>query len=76
MLASLVERIQLTADPAPRTLGAAWSLAVDGTAAIVGWARRAQCGLLGHEMIRRIERDRIALECLASGAQSPGWSLR
>jgi hypothetical protein len=76
MLASLVERIHLADAPAPRVLAAVGSLGFDGTAAVGGWLRRAQCGLYGHEMIRHLERDRISLECLACGAQSPGWSLR
>ena len=76
MLASLVERIHVGVDPAPRALAAVWSLGCDGTMALVGWLRRTQCGLNGHEMIRRHERDRISLECLFCGAESPGWSLR
>ena len=76
MLAALVERIHLTADPAPRPLAAAWSLGVGGTAALIGWLRRTQCGLGGHEMIRRVDPDRISLECLACGERSRGWSLR
>ena len=76
MHASLTERIHLTADPAPRLLASAWSLGITGTAAAVDWLRRTQCGLSGHEMIRRVDRDRISLECLACGQQSPGWSLR
>ena len=37
--------------------------------------RRACCGLRGHEMVQRFEPDRLALECINCGTQTPGWRL-
>ena len=37
--------------------------------------RRAVCGLRGHEMVQRFEPDRLALECINCGTQTPGWRL-
>ena len=76
MLATLVERIHFAYAPSPRPLAAVWSLGSGGAAAVVGWLRRTQCGLSGHEMIRRFDADRISLECIACGERSRGWSLR
>jgi hypothetical protein len=75
MIATLVERIHVTCVPAPRVMLAAGAAAFDGTAAAVGWMRRTWCGLGGHEMIRRFDGNRISLECMSCGEQSPGWSI-
>jgi hypothetical protein len=39
------------------------------------FGRRLLCGLLGHEMLRRFEPDRMCLECARCGAQTAGWTI-
>ena len=34
------------------------------------------CGITGHTTIRRFEGDRMYLECLDCGHESPGWSTK
>ena len=43
--------------------------------AIGRWIRRAACALRGHDMWLRREHDRIFLECLGCGHQTPGWHI-
>lgn len=33
------------------------------------------CGIRGHDVVRRYERDRVALECSSCGHVSPGWTV-
>jgi len=40
------------------------------------WLRRAQCGLMGHDMMMRFEPARLALRCHGCGEETRGWSLR
>lgn len=44
-----------------------------------GTARRVQqfvCGLHGHEMMRHFDRDRVSLQCVSCGHESPGWVVQ
>jgi hypothetical protein len=47
----------------------------DASYAVAAWLRQARCGLTGHEMIRRFEPQRVSLQCLSCGHESPGWTL-
>lgn len=33
------------------------------------------CGLTGHDLVKRYERNRVALECASCGHVSPGWTV-
>jgi hypothetical protein len=33
------------------------------------------CGLRGHDLVKRYERHRVALECATCGHVSPGWEV-
>jgi hypothetical protein len=37
--------------------------------------RQAGCGLTGHEKVRRFEPERMSLQCLSCGRETPGWAL-
>jgi hypothetical protein len=38
-------------------------------------ARHIICGLFRHEMLVHFESDRMCLQCLRCGAQTPGWLI-
>jgi hypothetical protein len=42
---------------------------------IVWLTSRAGCALSGHRMVLHFERDRLSLQCLGCGAETPGWRL-
>jgi hypothetical protein len=42
---------------------------------ILEWPLRLTCGLRGHDMALRFERDRLSLRCLSCGHQTVGWNL-
>ena len=47
-------------------------------ATVIGGLRRVGqmlCGIRGHDVVRRYERDRVALECASCGHVSPGWTV-
>lgn len=64
------ERIAIPTNTAPM-------LAQIGEAshAVAAWLRQASCGLTGHEMVRHFEPQRVSLQCISCGHESPGWSL-
>jgi len=39
------------------------------------WLRQTYCGLSGHEALLQFKRDRIFLQCVSCGHESPGWEL-
>lgn len=43
---------------------------------IVWLTSRAGCALAGHRMVLHFERDRLSLQCLGCGAETPGWRLQ
>ena len=38
--------------------------------------QQLMCGLRGHHTVRHFERNRLSLQCLSCGHQTPGWILR
>jgi hypothetical protein len=42
---------------------------------VVWWLRQAVCALHGHDNLMQFEKDRMFLECVSCGRQSPGWAL-
>lgn len=68
--AAKAERISIPANTMPvlAQLG-------DASYALAAWLRQASCGLTGHEMVRHFEPQRVSLQCLSCGHESPGWSL-
>lgn len=47
-------------------------LPIIGAALLAYWFRQRTCT---HEYIRRIEGDRLYLECVTCGRQTPGWTI-
>ena len=41
----------------------------------VSWWRQTLCGLRGHVMVRHFGPARLSLQCLACGAETPGWTI-
>ena len=41
----------------------------------MGSLRRLICALRGHEEYLRFEKNRMYLECVACGHESPGWTI-
>ena len=39
------------------------------------WMRQAYCGLHGHDRLLRFEKNRMSLQCVSCGHESPGWDL-
>lgn len=37
--------------------------------------RQAFCGLHGHDNLMQFEKDRLFLQCVSCGHESPGWTL-
>lgn len=37
--------------------------------------RRLLCGLMGHDMVKHFEPQRLSLRCLSCGAETRGWTL-
>ena len=38
--------------------------------------RRLICALRGHEDYLQFEKNRVYLQCISCGHESPGWTLR
>ncbi|MGE5243807.1 MAG: hypothetical protein ACM3SQ_06240 [Betaproteobacteria bacterium] len=38
--------------------------------------QQAFCGLHGHDNLLRFERERMFLECVSCGYESPGWAVK
>jgi len=64
-----------TSGSAPGMLNALWSRVAADVSVAAGWMHRTHCGLGGHVMVRRFETDRMSLQCLSCGEQTPGWSI-
>lgn len=37
--------------------------------------RQTICGLHGHDTLMQFEKDRVYLECVSCGHQTPGWEI-
>jgi hypothetical protein len=74
VIATNITDVRWTAEPArgPREL---WFRITADIAAFTVWLRRASCGLGGHTMVMHFEPQRVALECVGCGKQTPGWTL-
>jgi hypothetical protein len=42
---------------------------------VLDWVRQTYCGLHGHDNMLHFERDRLFLQCVSCGRQTPGWEL-
>jgi hypothetical protein len=42
---------------------------------VLDWIRQAYCGLHGHDTMLHFEKDRMFLQCVSCGHQTPGWDL-
>ena len=42
---------------------------------VFSWLRQSYCGLSGHDALLQFKRDRIFLQCVSCGHESPGWEL-
>ena len=42
---------------------------------ILAWLRQAWCGLHGHDHLMHFEKDRMFLQCVSCGHESPGWNI-
>jgi hypothetical protein len=40
------------------------------------WLRQAYCGLSGHDSLLQFKKDRIFLQCVSCGHETPGWELK
>ena len=75
MLAAQVDRVPPTGFAAA-ALTTFWARAADEAALAADRLRRARCGLGGHAMMLHFEPNRISLECMSCGHQTPGWSIQ
>jgi hypothetical protein len=75
MLTADIGRIPWTARSERGVLHGLWSRTTTELTAFAAWLRRARCGLGGHMMVLHFEPQRVALECVGCGKQTPGWSL-
>ena len=41
----------------------------------MGSLKRLICALRGHESYRHFEKNRVYLQCIACGHESPGWTI-
>jgi hypothetical protein len=39
------------------------------------WLRQTFCGLRGHDHLMQFEKERMFLQCVSCGHESPGWEL-
>ena len=47
-----------------------------GTSAIAtDWLRQTLCGVRGHAMLLHFESERLSLQCMSCGRNTPGWVL-
>jgi hypothetical protein len=42
---------------------------------VFSWLRQSYCGLSGHDALLQFKRDRIFLQCVSCGHETPGWEL-
>jgi len=75
MLATHAGQTPWTSGSAPGMLNALLSRVAADVSVAAGWMHRTHCGLGGHVMVRHFETDRMSLQCLSCGEQTPGWSI-
>lgn len=44
-------------------------------ARVLDWVRQTYCGLHGHDNLLHFQKDRLFLQCVSCGRQTPGWDL-
>jgi hypothetical protein len=67
---------RILSDEGLRTSAADAQAAGDGyTTRVFWWLRQTYCGLSGHDALLQFKRDRIFLQCVSCGHESPGWEL-
>ena len=44
-------------------------------ARVFEWIRQTYCGLHGHDTMLHFEKDRLLLQCVSCGHETPGWDL-
>jgi len=59
------ERLRASASGAPDT----------PFARVMGLLRQTFCGLRGHDTLLHFEDDRMSLQCVSCGHETPGWEL-
>ena len=42
---------------------------------VLEWIRQAYCGLHGHDTMLHFEKERLFLQCVSCGHETPGWDL-
>jgi hypothetical protein len=42
---------------------------------VLDWLRQLPCGLRGHDSLMQFHKDRVFLQCVSCGHESPGWEL-
>ena len=42
---------------------------------VMGFLKRLLCALRGHEDYLQFEKNRVYLQCVACGHESPGWTV-
>jgi len=75
MVTADLGRIPWTAKPARGVMHDLRSRLTSDFAALTVWLRRACCGLGGHMMVLHFEPQRVSLECVGCGKQTPGWRI-
>ena len=51
------------------------SVSTRGFARMMGALRQTFCGLRGHDTLLHFEDERMSLQCVSCGHESPGWEL-
>jgi len=42
---------------------------------VLDWIRQTYCALHGHDAMLHFEKERLFLQCVSCGHQTPGWDL-
>jgi hypothetical protein len=42
---------------------------------MLSWINRLYCGLHGHDNLMHFDKDRMFLQCVSCGHETPGWTL-
>jgi hypothetical protein len=75
MLLSHAERLIGLATPARAVVRPWWAQVASRLGAARALWREAACGLGGHAMILHVEPQRLSLQCMECGHNTPGWKL-
>ena len=75
VLALRVRQMSWTSGPAASHLNSVWSRAAADLVAAGSWLRRARWGRGGHMMVWHFEPERLSLQCVGCGEQTPGWTI-